>query len=125
RTFQVSNGDAKHLQNVLKSVLKMKDVALDERSNTLVIRDTPDAVAVAEKVVLAHDLPDAEVMLEVDVLEVSRERLLDLAISWPTGGTIGTPPDVTTLGTLKHVTSNSLTVTPLAVGLNLRLTHTD
>ena len=125
RTFQVSNGDAKHLQNVLKSVLKMKDVALDERSNTLVIRDTPDAVAVAEKVVLAHDLPDAEVMLEVEVLEVSRERLLDLGISWPTGATIGTPTDANTIGALRAVTGNQLTVTPLAVGLNLKLSDTD
>ncbi len=125
RTFQVSNGDAKHLQNVLKSVLKMKDVALDERSNTLVIRDTPDAVAVAEKVVLAHDLPDAEVMLEVEVVEVSRERLLDLGISWPTGAAIGTPDSVNTLGTLRQLTRDQLTMTPLAVGLNLKLTDTD
>jgi general secretion pathway protein D len=125
RTFQVSNGDAKHLQNVLKSVLKMKDVALDERSNTLVIRDTPDAVAVAEKVVLAHDLPDAEVMLEVEVVEVSRERLLDLGISWPTGAAIGTPESVNTLGTLRTLTRDQLTMTPLAVGLNLKLTDTD
>ncbi len=60
RTFQISNGDAKHLQTVLKTVLKIKDIALDERTNTLVIRDTADAVAVAEKVVAAHDFPDAE-----------------------------------------------------------------
>ena len=125
RTFQVSNGDAKHLQNVLKSVLKMKDVALDERSNTLVIRDTPDAVAVAEKVVLAHDLPDAEVMLEVEVVEVSRERLLDLGIAWPTGATIGTPTDANTIGALRALTRDQLTITPLAVGINLRLSDTD
>jgi general secretion pathway protein D len=125
RTFQVSNGDAKHLQNVLKSVLKMKDVALDERSNTLVIRDTPDAVAVAEKVVLAHDLPDAEVMLEVEVIEVSRERLLDLGIGWPTGATIGTPKSTDTIGSLRSLTRDQLTITPLAVGINLRLSDTD
>jgi len=125
RTFQISNGDAKHLQNVLKSVLKMKDVALDERSNTLVIRDTPDAVAVAEKVVLAHDLPDAEVMLEVEVVEVSRERLLDLGIAWPTGATIGTPDAANTIGAFRNLTRDQLTITPLAVGLNLRLSDTD
>ena len=125
RTFQISNGDAKHLQNVLKSVLKMKDVALDERSNTLVIRDTPDAVAVAEKVVLAHDLPDAEVMLEVQVIEVSRERLLNLGISWPTSFTLSTPDSANTLGGLRALTSNQLNVTPLAVGFNFQLQDTD
>jgi general secretion pathway protein D len=125
RTFQISNGDAKHLQNVLKSVLKMKDVALDERSNTLVIRDTPDAVAVAEKVVLAHDLPDAEVMLEVQVIEVSRERLLNLGISWPTSFTLSTPDSASTLGGLRALTSSQLNVTPLAVGFNFQLQDTD
>ena len=54
RTFQISNGDAKHLQTVLKTVLKIKDIALDERTNTLVIRDTPTPIAVAEKLVAGH-----------------------------------------------------------------------
>jgi general secretion pathway protein D len=125
RTFQISNGDAKHLQNVLKSVLKMKDVALDERSNTLVIRDTPDAVAVAEKVVLAHDLPDAEVMLEVQVIEVSRERLLNLGINWPTGVNIATPEGANTIGAFRALTRDQLTITPLAVGFNFQLQDTD
>ena len=64
-------------------MLKVKDVALDERTNTLVLRDTADAVAVAEKVIAAHDLADAEVTLEVEVLEVSRDRLTNLGIKWP------------------------------------------
>jgi general secretion pathway protein D len=125
RTFQISNGDAKHLQSVLKTVLKIKDIALDERTNTLVIRDTADAVAVAEKVVAAHDFPDAEVMLEVEVLEVARDRLLNLGIKWPDNVTIATPPAANTIGAMADLTTRDLLITPLSVGFNFKLEDTD
>jgi general secretion pathway protein D len=125
RTFQVSNADAKHLQNVLKTVLKIKDVVLDERTNTLVIRDSADAVAVAEKVIAAHDLPDPEVMLEVEVLEVSRDRLSNLGVQWPDGATVATPKEAATIGALRALSRNELTITPLAIGVNLKLQDTD
>lgn len=125
RTFQISNGDAKHLQTVLKTVLKIKDIALDERTNTLVIRDTADTVAVAEKVVAAHDFPDAEVMLEVEVLEVARDRLLNLGIKWPDAVTIATPPAANTIGSMADLTTRDLLITPLVVGFNFKLEDTD
>jgi general secretion pathway protein D len=128
RTFQISNADAKHLQNVLKSVLKVKDIALDERSNTLVIRDTPDTVAVAERIIAAHDFADPEVMLEVEVLEVSRDRLSNLGIKWPDSATISTPTNASgglTIGELRGLTRDQLLITPLSVGLNLKLQDTD
>ena len=125
RTFQISNGDAKHLQNVLKSVLKIKDIALDERTNTIVIRDSPDAVAIAEKVIAAHDVPDPEVMLEVEVLEVSRDRLSDIGILWPDAVTLSTPSSATTLGQVRDLATRDLLITPLSVGINLKLQDTD
>lgn len=128
RTFQISNADAKHLQNVLKSVLKVKDIALDERSNTLVIRDTPDTVAVAERIIAAHDFADPEVMLEVEVLEVSRDRLSNLGIKWPESATISTPTNAAgglTIGELRGLTRDQLLITPLSVGVNLKLQDTD
>jgi general secretion pathway protein D len=128
RTFQISNADAKHLQNVLKTVLKVKDIALDERSNTLVIRDTPDTVAVAERIIAAHDFADPEVMLEVEVLEVSRDRLSNLGIKWPESATISTPTNAAgtlTIGELRGLTRDQLLITPLSVGINLKLQDTD
>jgi general secretion pathway protein D len=128
RTFQLSNADAKYVQSLLKTVLKVKDVALDERSNTLVIRDTADAIAVAEKIVAAHDNADAEVMLEVEVLEVSRDRLSNLGIKWPDSMSLATPTDANgqlTLGQLRDITSSQLLVSPLSGALNLKLQDTD
>lgn len=128
RTFQISNADAKYLQNVLKTVLKVKDIALDERSNTLVVRDTPDAIAVAERIIAAHDFADPEVMLEVEVLEVSRDRLSNLGIKWPDAATISTPTNAAgdlTVGDLRGLTRDQLLITPLSIGLNLKLQDTD
>jgi general secretion pathway protein D len=125
RTFQVTNIDVKYLQTVLKTVLKVKDISVDERSGTLVLRDTADAIAVAAKVIAAHDVPEAEVMLEVEVLEVSHDRLSNLGVALPNSFSLSTPDSATTLGALKAVGRNDLLVTPLSLGFNFRLEDSD
>jgi general secretion pathway protein D len=110
RVFQLSNADGKTVQNVLKTVLKIADMSLDDKTNTLVIRGTPEAIAVAEKIVAAHDHADPEVMLEVEVLEVSRDRTRDLGIAWPSTFGVATPSSITTLHDLAHVPLNQLSV---------------
>ena len=125
RTFQISNADAKYLQTVLKTVLKIKDVSVDERSNTLVIRDTPDAIAVATKVIAAHDVPDAEVMLEVEVLEVSRDRLSSIGLQLPSSFGVSTPASANTLSGLRNLTRGALNATGLSATLNLKLEDSD
>lgn len=129
RTFRISNGDAKYILTVLKSVLKIKEGLVDERTNTLVLRDTPEALEVAAKVIAAHDLVDAEIMLEVEVLEVSHDRLTDLGIKWPDSATISTPSGLSggafTLGDLKDLKRRQLLITPLSLGLNLKLQDID
>ena len=125
RTFQVTNVDVKYMQTVLKSVLKIKDVSVDERSGTLVMRDTADAIAVAAKVIAAHDVPESEVMLEVEVLEVSHDRLSNLGVEIPNAVSISTPESANTIGGLKALTRNDLLVNQLSLGVNLRLEDSD
>jgi general secretion pathway protein D len=83
RTFYLANAEAKSMQTMLKTVLKTRDIYADDKLNSLTIRDTPDALKLAERVIAAQDLPEPEVMLEVEVLEVKRSRLLDLGIDPP------------------------------------------
>lgn len=127
RSFQIANADVKYLQTVMKNVLKIKDVSVDERSGTLVMRDTPDAIAVAAKVIAAHDVPEPEIMLEVEVLEISHDRLTNLGIQFPNSVTFSTPTpaDGLTLGSLRALTGNDLLVSPLSLGINLKLQDTD
>ncbi len=125
RTFQIANADVKYLQTVLKTLLKIKEISVDERSSTLVIRDTPEAIAVAAKIIAAHDVPEPEVMLEVAVLEVSHDRLSDLGIEFPTSIALSTPTDITTLSDLKGLRAGRLLVSGLSANLNFKLQDTD
>jgi general secretion pathway protein D len=83
RTFYLGNAEAKNVSTMLKTVLKTRDIYADDKLNSLTIRDTPEALRLAEKVIAAQDLPEPEVMLEVEVLEVKRSRLLDIGIDPP------------------------------------------
>ena len=83
KTFFLSNADAKSVANTIKTIIKSRDVVIDEKLNMLIVRDSPEAIRLAEKLVALHDVPEPEVMLEVEILEVKRTRLLDLGVRWP------------------------------------------
>lgn len=89
RRFQLANADVKQAQTMLKTLLKTRDVFVDEKTNTVIIRDTPAAVRLAEKLVASLDTAEPEVMMEVEVLEVSRNRALELGLAWPSSITLG------------------------------------
>ena len=82
RSFYLENADAKQTLNLVKTMLKTKDVFVDEKLNLLVMRDTPDAIRLAEKLIAAHDLAEPEVMLEVEVVEITHSKLSELGIKW-------------------------------------------
>jgi general secretion pathway protein D len=57
---------------------------VDEKLNLVILRDSPEAVKLATQLVQLQDVPEPEVVLDVEVLEVQRNRLLDLGVDWPT-----------------------------------------
>lgn len=83
RTFFLSNADVKAVSNTIKTIVKTKDLVIDERLGLIIMRDTPEAIRMAERIVTLQDLSDPEVMLEVEILEVKRSRLTDLGVQWP------------------------------------------
>jgi general secretion pathway protein D len=83
RSFYIHNADLKQTMGMLKTMLKVKDVFIDERVNLLVLRDTPDVIRMAEKLIAAHDVPEPEVMLEVEILEISRIRDTNIGARYP------------------------------------------
>ena len=92
RTFYLTNATPKDVEGMLKSVLAAKTLFIDERANVLVMRDTPDAVRMAEKLVASVDVAEPEVMLELEVLEISRSRVQDLGIQYPGSATLSLSP---------------------------------
>ena len=84
KTFYLANAEAKNVATTLKTILKSRDVVVDEKLNLIILRDSPDAVKLASQLVALQDVAEPEVMLDVEVLEVQRSRLLDLGVDWPT-----------------------------------------
>lgn len=83
RSFYLANADVKAVSNTIKTLLKAKDMVIDERLGIIMLRDTPEVIRMAERIVALQDLRDPEVMLEVEVMEVKRSRLLELGVQWP------------------------------------------
>lgn len=66
---------------MLRTLLQLRQVQQINAQNAIVIRDTPDKVAVAQKILDDIDKQRAEVMLQVSVLEVNMNRERDLGIT--------------------------------------------
>ena len=120
RSFFLANADGKQIGNMLKAVLKVKDFYLDEKRNLIVIRDTPEVVAMAVKLVDAHDQPEPEVMLEVEILEVKHTTLNELGLKFPDQLVFGVASPIT-LDALRAVNGSVATVTGLDQALILNL----
>lgn len=121
RTFYVTNADVKVVSNAIRTLVKSQDLVIDERLGLIMMRDSPEAVQLAEQVVALHDVVDPEVVLEVEVLEVKRSRLLELGVQWPTQ--VGLSPLVAqdaalTLSTLRHLRPATTKVTLGSATLN-------
>ncbi|GAA5786688.1 secretin N-terminal domain-containing protein [Chitiniphilus shinanonensis] len=113
RSFFIANADVKAIGNTLKTILKVKDMVIDDRLGVLIVRDTPDVIRMAERLVALQDVPDPEVMLDVEVLEVQRSRLMELGIRWPEQVSLSPlmpEGDTLTLYDLLHLNQKKLAV---------------
>ncbi len=124
RTFYLSNSKAKDVVNLLRTMLETRRVFVNEDLNTIVMRDTPDKIRLAEKIIEANDRQVAEVMFEVEVLEIARTNTLKYGwnlttLSSGATGAIGlnqSPP--LTLDTLQNLSSADFILTLPSVLIN-------
>jgi general secretion pathway protein D len=116
RSFYLANADVKQTAAMIRSLVKTRDLFIDEKLNLLVMKDTAEAVRYAEQLVATQDLGEPEVMLEVEVLEVASSLVREFGIKYPErinvgtlGGSIST---ATTTNTATTVTSAAPTPPP-------------
>jgi general secretion pathway protein D len=81
RTFFLSNGDAANVAQIMRTLLQARAVAENTEMNTVTIRDTPPVVELAERIVAVADKSRGEVLLDIEILEVSRRLLREYGIS--------------------------------------------
>lgn len=96
QTFYLSNIDAKKAVNLLRTMLQLKKIYVHEELNAVVIRDTPTVVKLAADILAANDRSDAEVVFDLELIEVNhtdnRELGLKLSNYSITGG-LGLPSE--------------------------------
>lgn len=123
RAFYLSSADVKQTALLLKNMLKIREPFIDEKINLIVIRETPQTIRLAERLIALHDLAEPEVMMEVEVLEVKRASLTELGIKYPDGFTLTplAPSKATgfTLGNLNTLNKDSIGINLPSVMLNL------
>ncbi len=126
RTFYLSNvnaaSDLVEVVNVIRTILG-SDIKIMQitSQNAIVVRGTPDQVALAEKLIGDVDKAKPEVIVEVAVMQVRRDKLRDIGIRPPTSASsavsVGIQPSTTTTGTTgttTAATASNLTLNTLA-----------
>lgn len=80
QTFHLNYMDAKKAVNLIRTMLPARKVYVNEDSNSIVVRDTSDTIKVIEKLLDANDIPDAEVLLDVEVLELNDKNTRNVGL---------------------------------------------
>lgn len=124
RVFYLASAEAKGAAAFLKSMLKLKEPFVDERSNMLALREAPETVALAERLISLFDTQEPEVMLELEVLEVRSTRLTELGVKLPSSVSL-TPLALAsggslTVANLRGLGEDRIGVSVGGVTLNLR-----
>ncbi len=70
RTFYLSNADLKETMDLLRLVIDLRRIAPTTSNNALTIKDTPERIAAAARVLSAIDKARPEVIIDVELLEV-------------------------------------------------------
>jgi len=87
RTFYLSNVDPKETIDLLRMVVDLRRIAPIAGTNAVSIRDSAERVQAAGRIIAAIDKARPEVVVDVELLEVNRSRLLDYGLQLASPGT--------------------------------------
>jgi general secretion pathway protein D len=147
KTFYLSNTvqaqDLTEIVTGLRQLLELKRIQQLNSQNAIIVRDTPDKLAIAEKMIKDIDKAKPEVVVQIEVLQARTDRLRDLGILpgqtasltfTPNGttttsnnnnnGTTSTPTNILPLDQLKHLSTKDFSITLPGATANAVLTDT-
>jgi general secretion pathway protein D len=111
KTIYLSNSlaatDLTETVNALRQLLNLRNIVQSNALNAIIIRDTPDKVAIAEKIVQSVDKSKPEVIIDVAVMEADRDRIRDLGVTPFFGSAAG----IGTTATFNNALTGGATVT--------------
>jgi general secretion pathway protein D len=145
RTFYLSNvaiaQDLTEITTGLRQLLDLKRIQQVNAQNAIIVRDTPDKIALAEKIIRDIDKAKPEVIIQMEVLQARTDKLRNLGIlpgqsasiainpntTSTTSGSTTTPsstPGTTSLSQLTHLNQNDVVLTLPGATANFVLTDT-
>ncbi len=147
QTFYLSNAwqqnDLNDVQTALRNVLPNAKVYGVPSQNAIVMRATPDELTLAQKVINDLDKARPEVVVDIAVMEVNKDKLRNIGLSWPgsisfalqpptsssttttTGTGTGTASSSLTLNNLANLNANNFAVTVSSATANLLMSDSD
>ena len=80
KVFYISHGEAQELSQTISTIMRVPQMAVqptlmaNKTANTITVRATAAVVDIIERIIRANDKPRAEVLIDVQILEVNRAR---------------------------------------------------
>jgi general secretion pathway protein D len=130
RTFYLSNADLKETIDILRIVVDARRIAMLTATNAITVKDTPDRILAAGRIISAIDKARPEVVIDVELLEVDRTTLKEYGLQIASPGSVGIDGaadvnrDGFTLRDLRNLTQAGVSLTNLP-GLYYRLLKSD
>ena len=117
RTFFIRSGAAQVIADTLTRTLGLQQVSVDEAENTITVRDSAERVLLADQLINANDRRAAEMLMEVEVLEVNRTKSEQLGLDFGSQVTVRPPRglqarDIAPLRTIGEGLATSAVVLP-------------
>ena len=94
RTFYLSNADVKEVIDLLRVVIDIRQISAITATNAISIKDTPERIAAAAKLINAVDKARPEVIIDVELLEVNRTQLREYGLQIASPVSSGTPTGI-------------------------------
>jgi general secretion pathway protein D len=128
RVFYISHGDIAEISQIINSMMRIATMAVqpsvlpNKTANTITVRATAPVVEIIEKLIRANDRPRAEVLVDVQILEVNRQRVKQLGLNlseYALGGTFSpeaAPPN--TPGTFPPTNPPPFNLNTISQGVN-------
>jgi general secretion pathway protein D len=128
RVFYISHGDIAEIATIVNSMMRIQTMAVqpmvlpNKTANTITVRATAPIVEIIEKIIRANDRPRAEVLIDVQILEVNRQRVKRLGLNlseYAIGGTFSpevAPPN--TSGTFPPGNPPPFNLNTISQGVN-------
>jgi len=122
KTFYLSNlsqpTELQDVTNTMRQILEINRIQALPSESAIVIRGTPDQLALAQKLIGDLDRSKSEVVVDVAVMQINRDKSRTLGISPPTSGSVQLQQNVSTSTSSTTTTTTTTPTTSNGINLN-------